>query len=126
KRAALRAAGVNPRVLDLKAMALVRAVNREEALILNIEPTSFDVVMVVGGIAEIMRTTAWQEGDLSEEEQAEHLAVALDLTVGFYNSHHPSYPLDPATPLFITGQMSGDLTLIDKLQERVGYPIESL
>jgi len=48
---ALRAAGVNPRILDLKTMALVRAVNREQALILNIESTSFDTVVVVNGVA---------------------------------------------------------------------------
>jgi len=107
-------------------MALIRAVNREQALILNIEPTSFDTVMVVNGIPEIMRTTAWQPGDLSLEDKAEHLAVALDLTVGFYNSHHPSFPLDPATPLFITGKMSGDFAMMEKLQARVGYPVEPL
>ena len=123
---ALRSAGVNPRVLDLKAMALMRAVNREQAIILNIEPTSYDVAMVVGGVAEVMRTAAWQESGLSMDEKAEHLAVAVELTVGFYNSNHPAYPLDTAVPLFITGQMSGDLTLVEKIQDRVRYPIEWL
>lgn len=123
---ALRAAGLNPRILDLKAMALMRAVNREQALILNIESSCFDMIMVVNGMTEIMRTTAWQPGDLSVEDRAEHLAVALELTVGFYNSHHPSSPLDPATPLFVTGQMSGDVALMEKLQARVGFPIEPL
>ena len=123
---ALKAAGVNPRILDLKGMALIRAVNREQALILNIEPTSFDIVMVVNGVAEVMRTTAWQPADLTMEEKVEHLTVALELTVGFYNSHHPAFPFDPATPLFIAGQMSGDLTLMENLQARVGYSIEPL
>jgi len=123
---ALRTVGINPHILDLKDMALIRAVNREQALILNIEPSSFDVVIVANGLAEIMRTTAWQEGDLSVEGKAEHLALALELTVGFYNSHHPGLPLDPATPLFITGPMSSNLTLIEKLQARAGYPFEPL
>jgi len=123
---ALRAAGINPRVLDLKAMALVRAVHREQALILNIEPTSFDMIIVVGGVARVMRTTAWQQGDLSVEDKAERLAVALELTVGFYNSHNPSFPFDPTTPLFITGQMSGDLALMEKLQARAECPVEPL
>ncbi len=123
---ALRAAGLNPRVLDLKGMALLRAVNREQALILNIEPTSLDVIMVVNGIPEIMRTTAWQPADLGVEDKAEQLAVALELTVGFYNSHHLSFPFNPTAPLFITGQMSGDLALTEKLQARVRYPVESL
>ena len=123
---ALRAVGVNPRILDLKTMALARAVNRKQALILNIEPTSFDVVMIVDGVAEILRTTAWQQEDLSVEERADYLVSALERTVDFYNSHRPSYPLDPATRLFITGQMSGDLALMEKLQAGVEYPIEPL
>ena len=122
----LRTAGVNPRILDLKAMALIRAVNREQALILNIEPSSFDMVVVVDGVAEIMNTTAWQPANLDREEQAEHLAGALELAVGFYNSHHLDTHLDLATPLFITGQMSGDLALMEKLQARMEYPIEPL
>ncbi len=123
---ALRAAGMNPRILDFKAMALARAVNKEQALIFNIEPTSFDIVMVVNGVPEITRTVAWQQDDLTVEDKAEHLAVNLELTVGFYNSHHSDTPLDPATPLLITGHMSRDLTLMERLQARVGYPIEPL
>ncbi|MFC1934208.1 pilus assembly protein PilM [Chloroflexota bacterium] len=123
---ALRIAGINPRILDLKALALARAVNREQALILNIEHTSFDTVLVINGAAGVIRTTAWQPGDLSVEDKAEHLAIALELTVGFHNSHNPRLPLDPATPLFITGQMSEELALIENLQARVGYPVKPL
>ena len=122
----LRAVGINPRVLELRAMALTRAVNKEQALILNIEHTSFDVVVVVNGIPEIMRPVAWQPGDLTVEDKAENLAATLEMTADFYNSRHPDIPLDPATPLFITGQMSVDLPLIENLQARLRYPVESL
>jgi len=123
---ALRTAGINPRTLDFKAIALARAVNKEQALILNIEPSSFDIVIVVNGIPEVMRTIAWQQNGLTVEDRVEHLAMNLALTVGFYNSHHPNTPLDPATPFLITGQLSGDLDLMEKLPARVSYPIESL
>ncbi len=123
---ALRTVGINPYLLDLKTMALARAVNKEQALILNIEPSSIDIVIVVNGIPEVMRTIAWEQEDLTLEDRAEYLAVNLELTVGFYNSKHPALPLDPATPLFITGQMSSDLTLVEKLQARGEYSIEPL
>lgn len=121
---ALKATGITPRVLDLKAMALTRAVNREQALILNIQPSSFDVVVVANGVPEVMRTSAWQQDELTVEEKAEYLSIALELTVGFYNSRHPGLPLEPTTPLFVTGQMSGDLALMENLQARVEYPFE--
>lgn len=123
---ALRAAGVNPHILDLKTMALARAVNRGQALILNIESASFDVVVVVNGVTEVMRTTAWQPADLALEDKAEALAVALELTVGFYISRHLSLPSGSTTPLFVTGQMSGDLALMERLQARIEYTIEPL
>jgi len=123
---ALRAVGINPYLLDLKTMALARAVNKKQALILNIEPSSFDIVVVVDGIPEVMRTIAWQQEDFTVEDRVEQLVLSLELTVGFYNSNNPSSPLDPATPLFITGQMSGNLVLVEELSARVGYPIEPL
>ena len=123
---ALRTAGVNPRILDLRAMALARAVNREQALIFNIEHASFDIVIVVDSVVEIMRTIAWQQEGLSVEEKAEHLVIVLEQVVEFYNSQHRGSPLNPATPLFITGKMSGDGTLVDELQASLKYPIESL
>ncbi len=123
---ALKTAGIKPRIVEPKAMALIRVVNKERALILNIEPSSFDIIIVVNGMPEIMRTVAAPESDHPEEDKAEHLATTLELTVGFYNSHHPDTPLDPATPIFITGQMSGEPTLMEKLQARLSYPVEPL
>jgi len=122
----LKAAGIKPQLLELRTMALVRAVNKQQAIILNIELSSFDIVVVVNGIPEIMRTVAWHYEDLTLEDRAEHLAATLDITVDFYNLHHPDINLTPATPLFITGQMSGDLALGEKLQASMGYPVEPL
>lgn len=123
---ALRSVGISPRVLELRAMALTRVVNKERALILNIEPADLDIIMVVDGMPEIMRTIAWQPDDLSLEDRVEYLAATLELTVAYYDSNHPGTPLDPTTPFFITGEMSGDPALVEKLLARIGYPVELL
>jgi len=123
---ALRAVGITPQIVELKAMALTRTVNKEQALILNIEPSSFDVIMVVEGIPEIMRTIAWRQDDLTVEDAVEYLAGILEVTVDFYNSNHLETPLDQATPLFITGPMSLNLDLVEKLKARLVYPVEPL
>lgn len=123
---ALRAAGASPHILELKAMALTRAVNQKQAFIINIGPASFDIVIVANGMPEIMRTVAWQQEELTLEETVEQLVTTMELTVGFHQSRYPDIPLDPATPLFITGQMSGDAALVDKLQARLKYPIGQL
>jgi len=123
---ALRLAGINPQVLELKTIALARAVGREQALILNIESSSLDVVVVADNLPRVMRTVAWQPGDFTEEDMVGHLATNLEMTADFYNSRNPDSPLDATTPLFITGQMSTDLTLVEQLQARSRYPVESL
>ena len=123
---ALRLAGINPQVLELKTIALARAVGREQALILNIESSSLDVVVVADNLPRVMRTVAWRPGELNEEDMVGHLATNLEMTADFYNSRNPETPLDATTPLFITGQMSTDLTLVDKLQARSRYPVEPL
>jgi type IV pilus assembly protein PilM len=123
---ALRAVGVNPRILELKAMALTRVVNREQAVIVNIEPSSFDIVIIVKRVPEIMRSIAWQQDGLTVEDKVEPLAANLELTVDFFNSHNSGTPIDANTPIFFTGQMSGDLDLMDKLQARLGYPAEEI
>ena len=122
---ALKIAGIKSRVLDLKAMAVIRAVNNPKALIINIETTSFDIVLVNDGIAEIIRTNAWNSAELSTEEKAEQLALSLELTTGFYNSQHSELTLAPDTPLYVTGQKTEDLDLMDILGDRVSYNIST-
>ncbi len=123
---ALRSVGITPQVVELKAMALIRAVNKEQALILNIEPSSFDIIIVAKGIPEIMRTIAWRQDDFSLEDAAEHLVRTLEITVDFYNSNHLEMPIDQTTPLFITGQMSVNLDLVENIKAGLAYPVEPL
>ncbi len=122
----LRALGVNPRILELRAIALTRAVNRKQAIIINMEPSSIDVVIVVNDVPETIRTITWQEDGIAVEDKVEQLAANLGLTVDFYNAHHFEAPVDLNTPVFFTGQMSGDMELTDKLRDRLGYPVEPL
>ena len=123
---ALKMVGINPQVLGLRTLALARVVNRKDALVLNIDAASFDVIMVVEGVAEMLRTTAWQPEALSIEERAEQLVSALNLTVSFYDTHHPGSPFNPTTPLFITGHLSGERTLTEQIRDEIKYPIEPL
>ncbi len=123
---ALRSADIRSSLLDYKALALARAVNKAEALILNIESDSFDMILVARGLPEIMHTNAWKPDELTMEQRVEYLAVKLELAVGFYNSHHPEGLLSPKTPLIILEKMTGDVTLKEKLQARLEYSSEPL
>ncbi len=123
---AMKHAGITPNVLELKTMALSRAVNRGQAIILNIEPASFDIVIIVQGVPEIMHSLAWQYDELSGEDAVEYLATNLEMAVDFYNAHHVKLPFGADNPLFITGQLSAEPGLVKRLQERLAYKAEQL
>lgn len=123
---AVKAAGVSPRMLELRGIALTRVVQEKRALILHIEPSSFDVVIVANHVPEVMRTIAWEQDELTVEDKVEQLAAALELTVNFHNDRNPDNVIDTATPLFITGLMCGDPALMEELQARLRYPVAPL
>lgn len=122
----LKAAGISTQAIELKTIALARAVGKNEALILNIERTNFDIIILIEGMPEIMHSLAWQPDSMGIEDAAEYLAAQLDMIIEHYNAGHVSTPFDMSTPLYITGQMSVNPELIEKLQGRLELNIEPL
>ena len=123
---ALKGAGINPYILGLKTLAVARAVNRQDAIVLNIGATTFDIILIIGGVAELLHTVSWQPAELSLEERAGLLASAIDMAVNFHNSRNPDSPIMLSTPLFITGQLSGDTALVRSAAAEIAYPVEPL
>jgi len=120
----LRAAGMAPRVLEFKTMALYRAVDRSSALIVNMEPSSLDLVLIADGLPQVMRTIALP-GTPSAEERVSRVAQALEHTIAYYDSRHEKSLSPPNLPLFLVGPMAEDTSLRQQIEERVGYPLES-
>ena len=124
--AALRTARMKPTLLSLKTMALARLVNRDYALILNLEPGSYNIIAVVHGIPEIMRTILFPGDDSNTDDNVESIATNMELAVDFINTQYPDIPLNEATPLFITGCLSEDAILMQGLSSRLKYPLDKL
>jgi len=122
----LAEAGVKPYSIDIKPLALARAANREEALIVALEPDCFDIVLVANGIPAIMHTITPKAGEASLEDNVRRLTDELAKTVQFYNSSHPENPFSPTAPLLLTGELSTDPAASNLIQAEIKYPIESL
>jgi Tfp pilus assembly PilM family ATPase len=123
---ALKTVGIDPHVVELRAMALTRLVSQAEALVLNIDPTSFDIIVKAKGVPEVMRTIPWRRDGLSPEDVVEYIATSLETTVDFHNTHHVEEQLGPETPLFVTGQVAMDIEMMERLRQRLGYPFEPM
>ncbi len=123
---ALHQSRIKPYVMDLKPLALATAVGQSQALIIDLEPETSDVILVVNGIPVMMRTLTLKQEEVTPEDRIRQLTDELARTVEFYNSAHLDEPLDPATPVFVTGELSSDPELRDLLQSSIQYPVEQL
>jgi type IV pilus assembly protein PilM len=122
----LAVARVKPYLMDLKSLVLARAANREDAIIVALEPDCFDIVLVAGGISAILHTITPRGEEASPEDNVQRLTDELTKTVEFYNSTHPENPLAPTTPLLLTGELAADATTVRLIEAGIEYPVEPL
>ncbi len=120
----LRAAKLKPRAMELKPLALARAVNLPNAIIVNLEDQSLGVVLVVDGSPEIMRSVPQLAEDLEPGERVERLSQELTRTLQFYDEGHRSSPLDPNTKIYATGLLLETEEMRHRLAERTSFPVE--
>jgi type IV pilus assembly protein PilM len=102
----LRKAGLNPYLMDLRTMALARSSTEPSAIIIDLQPASFDIVVKVNGIPEVMRSVPLP-GEALLEEKMSSIREELDRAITFYNSSHVNSPIGPAVPLFASGELAG-------------------
>jgi len=119
-------AGVKDYIMDLTPLALARAANQGDALIVALEPDCFDIVLVANGVPTIMHTITPRGDGARIEDNIQRLADELSKTVTFYNSSHPETLLSPTTPLLLTGELSADATTSELIQAEMEYPVELL
>ncbi len=122
---AIAVTGRRAHAVDIKPLALARAVNRREAIIADIEPDSADVVVVTGGMPAIMRTVVSRGEGAALEDSIDRCRGELARTIKFYNDTHRQEPLPSSTPLFFTGSLAEEAaTAIESLEGLAIYPVE--
>ncbi len=118
------AAGIQPLAMDLKPLALVRAVGKEQAAIVNMEEGLLDIILVIEGLPAIMRTFGLDPNGDTLEERIDRLLRELNQTVRFYNDSHRNATIRPNTPLYISGRVMAQPEVLAYLQSASDRPIE--
>lgn len=122
---ALRAAKLRPRAMEIKPLALVRAVNQPDAIIVNMEQQSMGVIIVRKGIPLIMRSVPQPGDQVDHAVRMERLSQELSRTIQFYGESHPEDPLDPSIVIYATGEMLGSEQSRETLARRAQYAVEA-
>ncbi|MFC1917971.1 pilus assembly protein PilM [Chloroflexota bacterium] len=122
----LAAVGIKPYIMDIKPLALARVARREDAILMNLDPDCFDIVLMVNGVPSMMHTVIPRGKRSVIEDNIERITDELAKTVEFYNAGHPDKPLSSAIPLLVTGELATDTVTHELLQNAMGYPVEPL
>jgi len=119
----LSKAGIKPKALDLKPLALARYVNDPNAIILDMEADSNSIVIMKNGLPQVMHTIVIQQHNQTFKDRALRLASDLTRTVMFYNSAHGDDPVTPSAQAFITGKLGADEDMMNLLKAGIDYPV---
>jgi Tfp pilus assembly protein PilN len=122
----LKIAGVEPYLMDVRPLALARAANRSDAIVVNMEPDCFDIVFITQGLPTVIHTISPRGEGANLEDNIQRLADELTKTAAFYQSNHPDINLNGNLPLLLTGEMAADTATSQMLQSEVEYEIEPL
>ncbi len=122
----LSLARIEPYTVELHPLALARAANRRDAIVVSLEPDSFDIVFIADGIPGVIHTIGPRGEGATLEDNILRLADELTKTAAFYQSGHPESRLTSATPLLLSGDLALKAPALGLLQAEVEYPVESL
>ena len=119
----LRRVGLSPYLMDIKPLAVARAVGEENAIVVDTDPVSFDIVVVIDGVPQLLQSMTFGEDVTSVDGKVAVIKEELDRTVQFYNSSHGEEPISPDMPLFLASE-SDEVTKL--LAQALVYPIKDV
>jgi type IV pilus assembly protein PilM len=119
----LRRVGLSPYLMDIKPLAVARAVGEENAIVVDIDSVSFDIVIVIDGIPQLVQSMTFGEDVTSVDGKVAVIKEELDRTVQFYNSSHDEEIIGPDMPLFLAGEPD---EVIEQLTQASVYRIKDV
>ncbi len=122
----LQRANLKPCIMGIKPLALAGLVKEPTAIIVDVQPTEFDIVIMVDGVPQPIRTLSFPSQALSLEKKLSIIVSDLNRTIEFYNSNDPEQPLNPGVPMYVSGEIASEPKLCQSLSDRLGYTVSAL
>jgi len=124
--AAVKQAGLTPYYLDVKTLALARLAPEATAIIVDVQPTEFDIIVKSGGIPHPVRTVPLTEESLSLSGKLPLVRDDVLRAIQFHNDNNPERMLPREVPFYVSGELAQQPELLDGLAEEFGYRLAVL
>lgn len=122
----LRGAGLEVSRMAIKPLALTKLIPVNTAVLIDLQPGEFDILIMVDGVAQPIRTITLPNEELSVEQKFSMIVNDLDRTITFFNTNNQQNPLDPKVPIFVSGELIGKADLQDMLSRKTNRPVQTL
>jgi len=119
----LRLAGLKPDLMDLKPMLLTRMVKDTMAIIVDVQPNEFDIVVMAGGIPQPIRTVHFPDKASSWSEKMILIKEDVSRTIEFYNTNNPEIPLAATVPIWASGELAKETEQCQVLADGLKRPV---
>ncbi len=122
----LHGAGLKPYLMDIKPVALARLSRESTSILVDVQPREFDIVIMVGGLPQPIRTVSFPEEELSLSDKAMIVKNELEKTLEFYNANNPDIQVPQSTPIFVSGELAEEPEIFQMLGVDIGMQTELL
>ena len=122
----LHAAGLKPYLMDIKPLALARLTKEPTAVIVDVQPKEFDIVIVSDGMPQPIRTVPFPEEYLDLRDKVSIISAELARTIQFHNSNNPEAHLPEETKLYLSGDIADETEMQEELAREQGLTPELL
>jgi len=123
---ALEVAEIRPRTMDLRPIALARAIGRSHAVVANLEEGNLDVVVISKGVPTLLRSVPVPVSSASVEAAQNRLVDEIDRALAYHDDANLDRPLDSEAPIYLTGRLATGIALAEKIRALTGHPIGHL
>lgn len=122
----LHNASLKPYLMDIKPVALARLAREATSILVDVQSLEFDIVIMVGGLPQPIRTVSFPEEELMPSDKALIVKNELEKTLEFYNANNPELQVPSSTPILVSGELSEEPEIYQTLGVDIGLQTELL
>lgn len=122
----MRAAGIRPRSVDITPLALARAVDQPDAIVVELDPSGIDVAIVLDEVPVVLRSVVFDERSLTIEEAQQAAIDVVAIETRRYEDTYVGSRVERSVPVYLAGDLGSGLRLADRIRSATGHPIGRL
>lgn len=119
-------AGFKPYLIDIKPLALARLAREPNSIIVDVQKSEFDIIILKNGIPQPVRTLPFPEETQSPTDKLYIIRNEIQRTVQFFNSNNPENPIQAGTVMLVSGELVAEPELSASLARETGFQVEPL